>query len=101
MAIDTGETEGAVFKAFLVSGYLLEIREAKPLLRETVHETNIDFVFRHCHTIIGKLIEQGLVTSVGLWILKLVEPALVLIDHPPLIIGPLELSLMASSAVLG
>ncbi|GKC08836.1 hypothetical protein Tco_1000446 [Tanacetum coccineum] len=31
----------------------------------TVHETNIDFMFREVNTIIGKLIEQGLIASVG------------------------------------
>nr|GEU59175.1 hypothetical protein [Tanacetum cinerariifolium] len=32
---------------------------------ETVHETNIDVVFREVNTIIGKLIEQGLIMGVG------------------------------------
>nr|GEW09581.1 retrovirus-related Pol polyprotein from transposon TNT 1-94 [Tanacetum cinerariifolium] len=45
-------------KSLLVSEYLLWIRE-------TVYETNVDFMFREVNTIIDKLIEQGLIAGVG------------------------------------
>nr|GEV05834.1 hypothetical protein [Tanacetum cinerariifolium] len=42
------------------------LREGYPLLRETVYETNIDFMFREVNTITGKPIKQGLIAGVEL-----------------------------------
>nr|GEZ67177.1 retrovirus-related Pol polyprotein from transposon TNT 1-94 [Tanacetum cinerariifolium] len=35
-------------------------------IKETVHKTNIDFMFREVNTITGKLIEQGLIAGVDM-----------------------------------
>ncbi|GJT30355.1 probable cytosolic oligopeptidase A [Tanacetum coccineum] len=49
-AVEIVVLKGVVMRAFMV---------------ETIHETNIDFIFREVNTIIGKLIEQGLIAGVG------------------------------------